>query len=172
MFFQFRQLYSYCLEALQTFPKRRFCQSFFNFLLGWELFEFSSVEKRLRANQVKGQETSVLCRLLDWLTIDIQSEFGLIWPQVILRLQLIHPRVSLGQVIDLNVGVSIISIQMNISWNGKIFQLNKCIIYEFRKTCRKQLVKNTRQKTRRKATRRKLSGGKLVARTENNLRQI
>ena len=39
-------------------------------------------------------------------------------------------------------------------------------------TRRKQLVENTRRKTRRKATRRKFSGGKLVARTENNLRQI
>ena len=40
------------------------------------------------------------------------------------------------------------------------------------KTRRKQLVENTRLKTRRKATRRKVSGGKLVARTENNFRQI
>ena len=39
-------------------------------------------------------------------------------------------------------------------------------------TRRKQLVENTRRKTRRKATRRKFSGGKLVARIENNLRQI
>ena len=46
------------------------------------------------------------------------------------------------------------------------------IFIESRKTRRKQLVENTRRKTRRKATRRKFSGGKLVARTENNLRQI
>ena len=39
-------------------------------------------------------------------------------------------------------------------------------------TRRKQLVENTRRKTRRKATRRKFSGEKLVARIENNLRQI
>ena len=38
---------------------------------------------------------------------------------------------------------------------------------------RKQLVENTRRKTRRKATRRKVLGGKLVARTDINLlRQI
>ena len=39
-------------------------------------------------------------------------------------------------------------------------------------TRRKQLVENTRWKTRRKASHRKFSGGKLVARTESNLRQI
>ena len=39
-------------------------------------------------------------------------------------------------------------------------------------TRRKQLAENTRRKTRRKATRRKFSGGKLVARTENNVRRF
>ena len=43
---------------------------------------------------------------------------------------------------------------------------------ESRKTRRKQLIENTRWKTRRKATRRKVLGGKLVARTDINFRQI
>ena len=37
-------------------------------------------------------------------------------------------------------------------------------------TCRKQLIESTRRRTRRKATRRKFD--KLVATTENSLRQI
>ena len=55
----------------------------------------------------------------------------------------------------------------SISTNlGKLVENNSS-----KTTRRKQLVENTRRKTRRKATRRKFSGGKLVARTENNLRQ-
>ena len=37
---------------------------------------------------------------------------------------------------------------------------------------REQVVENTRQKTRRKTTRLKFSGGKLVARTENITSQV
>ena len=50
---------------------------------------------------------------------------------------------------------------------GKLVENNSS-----KKTRRKQLVENTRRKTRRKATRRKFTGGKLGARIEINLRQI
>ena len=55
----------------------------------------------------------------------------------------------------------------------QVLNLGKLVENNSSKTTRrKQLVENTRRKTRRKATRRKISGGKLVARIENNLRQI
>ena len=57
--------------------------------------------------------------------------------------------------------------QVHVANLGKLVENNSS-----KTTRRKQLVENTRRKTRRKATRRKFSGGKLVARIENNLRQI
>ena len=54
----------------------------------------------------------------------------------------------------------------------KLIKMNLGKLKNSKTTRRKQLVENTRRKTRRKATRRKFSDGKLVARIENNLKQI